>query len=115
MLNCFSILVFLSKVSNFGSICLSPFIVMVKIFWQNHPSLIIFLKCWGLFGAQICLDYKWSWQHEFCLNRTLNKNKSYINPTLIKVSMPEIFVKIICINQSPVWSELKSWSQSGLV
>jgi ribosome biogenesis protein Tsr3 len=42
---------------------------------------------------------------EKCLNQTLNKTESYINWTRNKVSMPEIFVDLTCINQTPVYSE----------
>ena len=41
---------------------------------------------------------------ETCLNQTLNK-----------VPMQEIIVNLTCIDQTPVYSEHKSWSQGGLV
>ena len=52
---------------------------------------------------------------ETCLNRTLYKTESCINPTLNKVPNQEIFVKIICTNRTPVYSEHKGWSQGGSV
>ena len=50
---------------------------------------------------------------ETCLKRTLDKPKSCINRTCNKVLMQEIFVNLTCINQIPVYSEHKSWSQWG--
>jgi hypothetical protein len=43
-----------------------------------------------------------------CLNITLNKTESYINQTLNKVPMYEIFVNLSCINGTPVCSEPKA-------
>ena len=68
------------------------------------------------------------WYSETCLNRILNelesginwnpewtgilnKLESCLNQTLNKVPMLEIFVNLTCINQTPVYSEDKSWSQ----
>jgi len=50
-------------------------------------------------------------QCETCPNRTLNKTESCINKTLNEFPMFEIFVNLTCINQTPVYSEDKSWSQ----
>jgi hypothetical protein len=44
------------------------------------------------------------------LKQTLNKLKSCINRTLNKVLIQEIFVNLTCVNQTPVYSEDKSWS-----
>jgi hypothetical protein len=46
--------------------------------------------------------------NETCLNRTLNKPKSYINRILNEVLMQEIFVNLICANRTLVYSEHKS-------
>jgi hypothetical protein len=48
---------------------------------------------------------------ETCLSWTPNKLESCINWTLNKVQIYEIFVNLTCINQTPVYSEHKSWSQ----
>ena len=53
--------------------------------------------------------------YETCLNRTLSKLESCINQTLNKVIMQEMFVNWTCINQTPVYSEHKCWSQRGSV
>jgi hypothetical protein len=45
------------------------------------------------------------------LSWTPNKLESCINWTLNKVQIYEIFVNLTCINQTPVYSEHKSWSQ----
>ena len=64
-----------------------------------------------------CVHYEFSkiWYSKPCLNWTLNKPKSCINRTLNKVLMQEIFVNLICIYRTPVYSEHKSWSQKGSV
>ena len=36
-----------------------------------------------------------------------------MNQTLNKVLMQEIFVKLTCVNRTPVYSKHKSWSQGG--
>ena len=81
--------------------------------WNCWPSLFKlsfhnkWLKCtsWSKF-------YQYS---KICLNRTLNKPESCINQTMNKVPMQEIFVKLTCGHCTPVYSELKSWSQAGSI
>jgi hypothetical protein len=50
---------------------------------------------------------------ETCLNWTLNKPKSSINRTLDTVPMWEIFVNLICIKRTPVYSESTGLSNGG--
>ena len=50
---------------------------------------------------------------ETCLNGILNKPKSCINRTLNEVPIQDIFVSLTCIDQTPVYSEHKSWSQES--
>ena len=48
-------------------------------------------------------------------DKALNKSESCINLTLKKVPMKKIFVKLTCLNQTPVYTEHKSLSQGGSV
>ena len=43
----------------------------------------------------------------------LNRHKFCINQIINKVPMLEIFVNLICMNQTPVYSEHKSWIPRG--
>jgi hypothetical protein len=59
---------------------------------------------WNLSKVNPVYSEPWE-EMESCINLSLNNN----------IPMQEDFVNLTCINLTPVYSELKSWSQWHLV